>query len=198
VGWRKRIYFGDHGESRAQLAESFAFIVQPDSHGYALHNLCEVASSILGRQHTELRTGRRGDTEDTPAKHPAANRIHFHGCWRSRTYPGELTFLEVRVNPESAPWDKRDHLRTRSGIGTHLGASISHDAIDGRAQFCITYIEPCEVPFSYGLLQGCQDLLLLRVDDLQLPLRRHQAGARFFSDREGLFAIRLGLLRFLN
>src|SRR5262249_10295939 len=64
---------GDHGHAGAQHIGRLC-CVQDDFHGNALHHLCEVAGSIVGRQQRKLLPACRGQTVDTAPEETA--RIH--------------------------------------------------------------------------------------------------------------------------
>jgi hypothetical protein len=89
----------DDRQSRPQLAQFGAVVVEHNAHGHTLHDLGEVAGCILRRDDAELGARRRSKTRDVAMKgytwygsSDDLGRLTF-------AHPGELAFLEIGIDP---------------------------------------------------------------------------------------------------
>ena len=95
----------------------------------------------------------------------------------SGAHARELAFLEVGIHPQPVRRHQRDELRADRGVGAGARAAVADRAVDRRAQFGVAQVELRGIAVGNRAGQRRFGLLLLRVDDVELPLRRLQRRA---------------------
>src|ERR1700677_2628981 len=103
----------DRRESRPQPIEIRLSRKKPNPCGHSLNYLGEVASSIVRRQKSELRTAGGRELLDLPVEHPVWEGIDPNICCVLDSHIGQLSLFEVRLHPYFA-LNQIDHFCSRS------------------------------------------------------------------------------------
>ena len=141
---------------------------QPDPHRHALHDLGEVAGSVLGRQQAEGRARGRCQALDRARRAADPGRRRPRAGRSSPTcIPAELGLLEVRFDIELVQGDDGHQLLADLQIVADLDPLVADDAVDGCLQGRMPEVDPGKL--QRGLRHGT------------LGLRR---GARRIDDRD--------------
>ena len=142
----------DHRQSRPQLAQFGAIVVEHNAHGHTLHDLGEVAGCILRRDDAELGARRRSKTGDVAMKGQTRygisddlGRLAFaHAC--------ELAFLEIGIDPQAVRRHDGQELGANRRIGADARTAIADDPVDWRTDFRVAQIEARQIAISVGLI----------------------------------------------
>src|ERR1700733_7430314 len=165
-------------------------IVQHDLDGNALHDFCKIASGVVGRQQSKLRSAGRRDLD-----HFAANELSgIFVNMQFRSVPNfhvrQLGFAVVRLHPLCES-NERDHLHTGGDKLPGPNLPFTHHAVVGSVDFGVAKVH---LDCSKARLLGVQVGLNLRLLRFEHGFAASLGfGSDFTTTHRGLRLIEVGI-----
>ncbi len=186
----------DHGQPGPQSLGHCLAGIQHDLHGYSLHDLCEVAGRIVGRQQRELRAAGRRHLIDFPSENHSRKRVHADFSRVARADVADLRFFVIGLHPNVA-LNERNYLSawTDQLSGAHL--AFADDSVFRRYDSRVTQIDSRQCERGSLRIQIGAKQKFLRIEHGTLALLRFEFGlcAPKPGVRSGQIGLAAGQLR---